>query len=92
MARNWRCGLGELDLVVAKGSLMIFCEVKARRGLRFGGPHEAVTWKKQRKLRILAEAFLAASGHQPSSIRFDVASVLLDPADNATVFVFESAF
>jgi hypothetical protein len=41
---------------------------------------------------MLAEAFLASSGDQPSSIRFDVASVLFDPADNATVFVFESAF
>ena len=51
LARNWTCPLGELDLVLARGSLIVFCEVKARSGAAFGGPYEAVTWKKQRKLR-----------------------------------------
>jgi putative endonuclease len=92
MARNWRCPLGEIDLVVAKGSLVVFCEVKSRRGLGLGGPYEAVNWKKQRKLRMLAEAFLASSGDAASSVRFDVASVTLDPGGNPAVFVFESAF
>lgn len=92
VARNWRCGLGEIDLVVAKGSVLVFCEVKSRRGAGLGGPHEAVTWKKQRKLRMLAEAFLAVSREQAPAIRFDVASVTVDPGGNPSVFVFESAF
>jgi putative endonuclease len=92
VARNWRCGLGEIDLVVVKGPVMVFCEVKARRGVGLGGPYEAVNWKKQRKLRMLAEAFLSASGQQASAIRFDVASVMLDSRGNASIFVFESAF
>ena len=44
---------------------LVFCEVKTRRGSAFGGPFEAVGWKKQRKLRQLAQAFLAASGLEP---------------------------
>jgi putative endonuclease len=92
VARNWRCDLGEIDLVVARGSLLVFCEVKARRTLGMGGPYEAVTWKKQRKLRMLAEAFLGATGRRASAIRFDVASVTLDPEGNPSVFVFEEAF
>ena len=92
LARNWTCSLGELDLVLVRGDLVVFCEVKARSGDAFGGPHEAVTWKKQRKLRALAAAFLAASHANPDGVRFDVASVTLGPGERPSVFVFESAF
>jgi putative endonuclease len=93
VARNWRCPLGELDLVVAKGPTLIFCEVKSRRGRGWlGGPYEAVNWKKQRKLRMLAEAYLTASGTRARAIRFDVASVTADARGNLSVYVFEDAF
>ena len=92
VARNWRCALGEIDLVVAKDSTLVFCEVKCRRGLALGGPYEAVTWKKQRKLRVLANAFLAATRRGVPGVRFDVASVTLDVRGDASVFVFEDAF
>lgn len=92
VARNWRCALGEIDLVVAKGSLLVFCEVKSRRGVGLGGPYEAVNWRKQRKLRTLAEAFLAASQEAAAAVRFDVASVSLDARGHPSVFVFEGAF
>ncbi|TMK87263.1 MAG: YraN family protein [Actinobacteria bacterium] len=92
VARNWRCSLGELDLVLTRGSVLVFCEVKARSGRAYGEPFEAVTWKKQRKLRALALAFLAVSGRTADSIRFDVASVTAGPGRRTSVFVFESAF
>lgn len=92
VARNWRCPLGEIDLVLAKGPTLVFCEVKSRRGLGLGGPYEAVNWKKQRKLRSLAEAFLAGRRQPAGAVRFDVASVTVDARGNPSVFVFESAF
>jgi putative endonuclease len=92
LARNWTCSLGELDLVLQRGGLLVFCEVKARSGSAFGGPYEAVTWRKQRKLRALAEAFLVASRPNPDGVRFDVASVTLKPGGTPSVFVFDSAF
>ncbi len=91
IARNWRCPIGELDLVVAKGELLVFCEVKTRSGGGFGGGYEAVTWTKRRKLRHLAEAFLAAHGPPPALVRFDVASVSPGPR-GLDVEVFEDAF
>ena len=42
LARNWRCRAGELDLIVAQGRLVVFCEVKSRSSERFGTPAEAV--------------------------------------------------
>ncbi len=92
LARNWRCSLGEIDLVLIRDKLVVFCEVKTRRGAAFGGPHEAVTWQKQRKLRQLAEAFLRAMRLDPSAVRFDVASVMTTDRGSASIHLFEDAF
>lgn len=91
VARNWRCRLGELDLVVERGGVLVFCEVKSRRQSVFGGGFEAVTWRKRAKLRAVAEAFLQATGSNPQAIRFDVASVAVRGA-RSTIELFEEAF
>ena len=91
VARNWRCALGELDLVLEKDGRVVFCEVKARTSSFYGGPHEAVTPSKQRKLRALAQAFSGSRPQPPAGYRFDVASVTLGPG-GADVHVFEDAF
>ena len=41
--RNWRCPLGEIDLVLRDGDTLVVCEVKTRSGVGYGTPHEAVT-------------------------------------------------
>ncbi len=74
--RNWRVREGEIDLVVADGSSIVFCEVKTRTTDLFGSPAAAVTPVKQRRLRVLAAKWLAASGRPPCPVRFDVASVI----------------
>ena len=51
VARNWRCDIGELDVVVRRGQTLVIAEVKARASDRFGVPAEAVGVAKQRKLR-----------------------------------------
>ncbi|MDQ4109441.1 MAG: YraN family protein [Actinomycetota bacterium] len=91
VARNWRCRLGEIDLVLERGGALVFCEVKTRREGVFGGGYEAVTWKKRAKLRALAEAFLQVTASHPQAIRFDVASVAIRSA-RSTIEVFEDAF
>lgn len=91
VARNWRCPIGEIDLVVRRGDVLVFCEVKSRSGSAFGGGYEAVTWTKRRRLRRLAEAFLVGGAPVHTRIRFDVASVWLG-RDGADVEVFEDAF
>jgi len=92
VARNWRCRIGELDLVVARGGTLVVCEVKTRRGSRYGGGFEAVDARKRQKLRALAETFCLQHPVSAASIRFDVASVRLRSDDSAAVQIFEDAF
>jgi putative endonuclease len=92
VARNWTCRAGEVDLILARGRTVVFCEVKTRRGSAFGDPFEAVTWRKQEKLRLLAETYLAGGGKGRNEVRFDVASVIVAPDGHPSVHVFEQAF
>jgi putative endonuclease len=92
VARNWTSPLGEIDLVVARGDVLVFCEVKARTSSRLGGPHEAVTTAKQRRIRHLAAAFVAAERPRVADFRFDVASVTVHGRGPPDVHLFEDAF
>jgi putative endonuclease len=85
--RNWRCRTGELDLVVRRGSEVVFCEVKARTTTLFGTPAEAVTHDKRQRIRHLAARWIEGSRFRPAQIRFDVAAVLDDQLE-----VIEGAF
>jgi putative endonuclease len=86
--RNWRCGVGEIDLIVRRGRTLVVCEVKARKSHAFGVPALAVGPAKQQRLRRLAAAWLAANrvGHG-IDVRFDVVAVTGDAVD-----VYENAF
>ncbi|GAA5198880.1 YraN family protein [Microbacterium jejuense] len=59
LARNWRCGVGEIDLVVADARNVVVVEVKTRRGEAFGHPFEAIDARKRARLWRLAVAWAA---------------------------------
>ena len=90
--RNWRCRDGELDIVAREGDALVFCEVKTRRGIGFGHPVEAVTPTKQRRLRTLAQRWLAAHDEHAPDLRFDVVGVLVRPDRPALVTHLRAAF
>lgn len=73
--RNVRYREGEIDIVAARGGILAFVEVKTRRSVAFGSPAEAVTWRKQRRIRALASRYLAEHHPRAHSIRFDVVDI-----------------
>jgi putative endonuclease len=80
LARNWRCHIGEIDILCAQVdgagcSVLVVCEVKARTSNSLGNPFEAVTHAKQHRLRCLATAYLSEQDTYYDHIRFDVAGV-----------------
>jgi putative endonuclease len=89
--RNVRYREGEIDLVVARGGLLVFVEVKARRSRAFGSPAEAVTFRKAARIRRLAVRYLAERRPRASGIRFDVVEVA-QQGDSFRVTHLEDAF
>jgi putative endonuclease len=76
LATNVWVGGYELDIVVRRGRRLIFCEVKEKRGERFGDPLEMVDEEKQRRLRWAADAWLARHPEAAGlRVSFDVIAV-----------------
>jgi putative endonuclease len=75
LTRNFRCRLGEIDLVMRDREVLVFVEVRCRAASRFGDALDSVTRTKQRKLMAAARAYLARYRLGEASCRFDVVSV-----------------
>jgi putative endonuclease len=76
LERNWRCELGEIDIVARDGDTLVVCEVKTRAGTGFGTPLEAVTARKAARLRRLAARWMLDRGVHPVHVRIDLVGVL----------------
>jgi putative endonuclease len=68
--RNWRCRLGEIDLIAEEGTTVVFAEVRLRTSFGFGGAGESVTGSKRTRLLAAARLYLARRPDAPC--RFDV--------------------
>ena len=77
LARRFRAGRRDIDLVVERDGLVAFVEVKARSGEEFGDPVEAVHRRKQRSLSKSAQTWIVRHGRTGEQYRFDVVGILL---------------
>ncbi|MGB3305659.1 MAG: YraN family protein [Thermomicrobiales bacterium] len=79
VARNWHCRSGELDLVTLDGEILVFVEVKTRRGERAGRADDAVTGAKAARMLSAATWFLAEHPeHQERVWRCDLIAIAVD--------------
>jgi putative endonuclease len=89
LERNWRCRIGEIDIVAAEtgenGLTLVFCEVKCRSGLGFGHPLEAITFAKMQTLRQLAALWMCAHYVKASTIRLDAIGVVMVPGQEPSL-------
>lgn len=77
LERNFRVDQGEVDIVVERDGVVVFCEVKTRRSDLWGSPAEAVAWQKQQRLRRLAARWMRERKPGAVEIRFDVVSIVM---------------
>lgn len=95
LERNFRCRMGEIDLIARRGNELVFTEVKLRKDASHGEAREFVTAAKQRKLYLTAEYYLSARPWaQDLQARFDVIEVYAPRGteENCSVCQLENAF
>jgi putative endonuclease len=85
VTRNWRCRLGEIDIVAKTNNTLVFIEVRSKRSSSFGNAESSITPKKQLRMQRLAYAYLQAiHGSSTPNYRIDLLAIDLEGA-NATV-------
>jgi putative endonuclease len=92
IARNWRFGKGELDLVMADGNAIVFVEVKSRADENFAPATTAITTKKKRILLQTAKRFLRQYNLSDRPLRFDVITVILGRVGKPQIKHYRNAF
>lgn len=76
VTRNYRCPVGEMDIVARDGKTLVFIEVRTRRSSYRGWGEESITRQKAQRLQAIASFFLIQKGHKTwPDIRFDVVAI-----------------
>lgn len=88
---NYRCKLGEIDLIAMDGDTMVFVEVRSRTTTYFGPPSETVNFIKQQKIIRSARVYLMQKNKHDIPCRFDVVEVVFNDKD-VQIEVIKNAF
>lgn len=91
VTRNYRCSLGEVDLIARDGDTLVFIEIKTRKGKTLDYAKEAVDARKKRQLSKVALAYMKAHDCCDVKSRFDVVAINLD-GDGKEIEVVKDAF
>jgi putative endonuclease len=91
LARNYRCPLGEVDLIARDGDTLVFIEIKTRRGRSLGYAKEAVDQRKRRQLSKVALDYMKSKGFPDVRARFDVVVINLN-GEEQEIEVVRNAF
>ena len=90
--KNFRTKIGEIDLVISRGNMLIFCEVKTRKKKEFAEPFESVTKRKIDTIKKVAEIYLLKNKAKENEIRFDVVSLVEKGKGKFEINHIENAF
>ncbi len=88
LERNYRCRMGEIDLILRGRDTLVFAEVRLRKRADFGGAAASVTPSKQGRVRAATRYYL--SGQMERPCRFDV--VLMDRLASDAIEWIKNAF
>ncbi len=87
LQKNFRCKIGEIDIIALHKGYLVFVEVKYRKNKWSGYAAEAVTWKKQQIISRVADYYIRSHCSKMPSCRFDVAAL-----DGKDFTIYENAF
>ena len=90
--KGFRLYKGEIDVIAYDRKTLVFIEVKTRRSRSFGLPEESVTTAKQRKIKKIAQGFMAFNNLENVECRFDVISLIFNKRNGYFIRHFKDAF
>ena len=90
--RNYRCRLGEIDLITSAKDKLIFIEVKTRSSSRYGLPGESVNAKKQSKYFQIATYYVNYKKLYSFELRFDVIEIMRESDESYNINHIPNAF
>lgn len=76
--RQYRCFLGEIDLIFRKGDLLYFVEVRTKTSQSFGTPLESITKQKSKRIRRVSEWYMLQKGLTCLQPQYDLVTVQID--------------
>ncbi len=79
---NFRCKLGEIDIIAEKDNIIVFIEVKTRKNKKYGYPCESVTKRKQQKIIKTAQFYINKNNVKDKQFRFDVIEIFMGNSNN----------
>ena len=92
LEKNYKCKIGEVDMIARRKGRLAFVEVKTRTSGQFGAPQEAVDLRKQEKILKLAQWYLKEKGLGEIPVAFDVVAVLWKEGDAPAMRLITDAF
>ncbi|NLW25153.1 MAG: YraN family protein [Clostridia bacterium] len=92
ICRNFTCRLGEIDIIAQDKDILVFIEVRSRKADTYGFPSETVNFRKQQKLRKVAQYYLMINNLENVYCRFDVVSIIWNKGKRIEIEVIKDAF
>lgn len=92
ISNNYRCKLGEIDIIAEESGTLVFIEVKCRTSSTFGEPYEAVTKSKMAQMSRVALEYMSRNKLFGKKARFDVVSIKLLQAGQPEIELIQNAF
>ena len=89
--RNFRCVLGEIDLIVKRKGILTFVEVKTRRKNTFGSPADAITYIKRKHMYKTAEYYILKNKIAKKDITLDVVEIYANSEKDIKIIHLERA-
>jgi len=92
LGKNYKCKIGEIDVIARRRERLAFIEIKTRTSLQFGTPQEAVNLQKQEKIFQVAQWYLNEKKLLKTPIAFDVVAILWKEGKTPEIQLIADAF
>ena len=92
LEKNYKCKIGEIDVIARRRGRLAFIEIKTRASVQFGMPQEAVDLRKQEKIFKVAQWYLKEKKLVKTPVAFDVVAILWKEGQAPEMHLIADAF